>query len=461
MAVTTSPVLAFLQRRGLLLALLLFFGACSLKYADKVLDTSERDNRSAFLRWREQILELHQGVNIWEKYNYPNPPIMVLFLEPLVPLPGYIGSMVLYYVKVAMALATMGMVFWLVQAPGRPYPMWAKVLAVLLSLRPIEGDLSHGNINLFVLLLCVGGLACFRLRRDYAAGTCLGLAIACKVTPALFLPYFLWKRSWKVLAGCGAGLVLFFWVVPGLCYSFESNQAYLTSWFRGMIIPYAVEGSVTTEHQNQSLPGLLHRLLTDSPAFGHYENDRYVPDEYDNLVALDPAVVRLLVKLCMLAFVILAIRVCRTPALDQRNRWQLAAEYSLVLVGMLLFSERTWKHHCVTMLLPFSVLAYYLADQQAPARLRKFVLAALIVVALLMTTTGTGGGHWLVRTGKLAQVYGAYVWANLVLTAALAVVLWGQNRPARQSLPAPDQRGACKVQALPPPDLPAAGQRAA
>ena len=34
-----------------------------------------------------------------------------------------------------------------------------------------------------------------------SAGCVLGLAIACKVTPALFVPYLAWKRSWKALAG--------------------------------------------------------------------------------------------------------------------------------------------------------------------------------------------------------------------------------------------------------------------
>ena len=30
-------------------------------------------------------------------------------------------------------------------------------------------------------------------------------------------------------------------------------------------------------------------------------------------------------------------------------------EFSVVVLGMLLFCERTWKHHCVTLLLPFTV----------------------------------------------------------------------------------------------------------
>ena len=54
---------------------------------------------------------------------------------------------------------------------------------------------------------------------------------------------------------------------------------------------------------------------------------------------------------------------CRTPARTGLG-WRLAAEFSLVVLGMLIFSERTWKHHCVVLILPFSVLSYYLATCQ-------------------------------------------------------------------------------------------------
>ena len=89
--------------------------------------------------------------------------------------------------------------FRLAEEPGRPFPTWAKGLTVVLSLRTILSDLTHGNVNLLILFLVVTGLAAFRRGRDMIAGILLALAIACKVTPALFIPYFLWKRAWRVV----------------------------------------------------------------------------------------------------------------------------------------------------------------------------------------------------------------------------------------------------------------------
>jgi lipopolysaccharide export LptBFGC system permease protein LptF len=103
----------------------------------------------------------------------------------------------------------------------------------------------------------------------------------------------------------------------------------------------------------------------------------------------------------------------------------LAAEFSIVILGMLLFSERTWKHHCVTFLLPFTVLAYCLSAYWP--RNRAVLLGALSAVFLLMLTTSTGLGESQERFGKLAQTYGAYVAAYLVMLATLIMLL--RQRP--------------------------------
>ena len=111
-----------------------------------------------------------------------------------------------------MALSAILMVLSLLDSPEQPFPLWGKVLGVLLCLRPIEGDLVHGNVNLFILFLVVAGLVAFCSKRDWLAGMALGLAIACKITPALFVPYFLWKRAWKALAATILGTVIFTWI---------------------------------------------------------------------------------------------------------------------------------------------------------------------------------------------------------------------------------------------------------
>jgi hypothetical protein len=160
------------------------------------------------------------------------------------------------------------------------------------------------------------------------------------------------------------------------------------------------------------------------------------------LLDLDPAVARAFVKACMALFAVLVVWCCRTPAMP-RAGWRLSAEFSIVLLGMLLFSERTWKHHCVTLVLPFAVLCYYLATCKPSKGLCKYLIGSLTVAMLLIATTSNTTSDAAVQHERLyqlfakqAQVYGAFVLAYVVLLAALVVLL---RRPGKAAVPSAEK----------------------
>ncbi len=426
------PLLALSRQHWFVVALLLLFVGLSVQYSFKAAHPS--GTRSAFLRWREQFQSWDGGEDIFRRY--PNPPVMALILKPIAELPPLPGALTWFYLKVVMALTSLWLVFRMIEARGVAFPPWARAVTVLLSLRPIMGDLSHGNVNLFILFLVVLGLYAFSRAAsaarlgwllDVTAGVLIGLATACKVTPALFLPYFVWKRSWAAVGGFVLGLVLFFLLVPAAFLGWQENWQALQSWTRQMILPFVVQGTVTSEHSNQSLPGVVHRLLTHSPSASVYEHNQYKPLAYHNVLDLSPAAAGWVVKGCLVLFAAAFAWAARTSR--RTGGWRIAAEFSLILLGMLLFSERTWKHHCVTLILPFGVLCYYLAACRPGRWLRGYLIGTLVVVALLMLATGAvqterdGDLNRILDFSELAQVYGAYAWGNLLLAVALIVVL--------------------------------------
>ncbi len=425
-----SRGLTLSRQHWFLAALAAVVAVVSVQYTFKA-----KENRSAIVRWQSAMRQLDAGEDIYQRHIHPNSPMLVMLLKPLTLLPPVVGALLWFYLKVGLVGLAAFWAFRLVEDPARPFPAWAMGLTVLLALRPILGDLTHGNVNLFILFLVVAALHAFTHEQDLLAGVLLGLAIACKVTPALFLPYFAWKRAWTVLAGTLAGLALFLWpgFVPGLFVGSERYAEMLSSWVEAMIKPYVVSGVVFySEHNNQSLPGLLFRLLTESASFSTYINDVYTPLEYHHLARLDPGVVRWTIKGLMGLFALLVIWCCRTPTLP-RGGPSLAAEYGLVLLGMLLFSERTWKHHCVTLLLPFAVLCYRFSDPELPRRAKGWLAAVLAAAALLMLSTASGVTAGMNRFADLAEVYGAYVGAFVVLGGALVGVLRSGSPSAPRS----------------------------
>lgn len=428
-------------RAAFLGALAIVLVVMSLKYAAKVSkpgDTGQQ-SRSAFLRWRTMILDVFDGTNVYTgKNEYPNPPVMAIILWPFAALPPVTGAMTWFYAKVLMAVLAAVWVFRLVgtasrereqpeeppaaHARGSPeVPDPAKAAAILLALPALMGDLSHNNINIFILFLIAACLELYRRGCDSASGLVLGLAIACKVTPLLFLAFFIWKRAWRVVVGCAVGLVLWLAVVPGLAFGWDRNTELITDWYKLMVERPVVKGEITTEHPNQALPGFVYRLFTHSPSFIVYaktpQGDIPTPGEYHNLTDIGRPAAWWVVKGLTAAFALVVVLLCRAPR-PERQGWRFAAECGLIVLGMLLLSERTWKHHTVTLLLPAAALAYSVT-LDLPRRVRGFVVGALILAGVLMAVPGLFGN----RAADLALVYGTHTIALLLLTAGVSLIL--------------------------------------
>jgi len=415
---------------GLLAIVLL---VTSFQYAAKVARPADhgRQTRSAFLRWRAMILDVFVGANPYVGRNeYPNPPVMAIVLRPFAELPPLAGAMTWFLTKVLMAVLAAVWTFRLV-SPDVPLPDGVMAAAIALALPAITGDLSHNNVNIFILFLLALCLELYRRGRDSASGLVLGLAIACKVTPLLFLAYFGWKRAWSAVAACLVGLVLWLAVLPSAVFGWERNAQLLTDWYKLMIERPVLKGEITTEHPNQAIPGVVYRLLTHSPSFISYDvtpaGDIPVPAEYHNLADIGRPAAWMVVKCLTAAFVLAVILLCRAPR-SERQGVRFAAECGLIVLGMLLLSERTWKHHAVTLLLPAAVLAYS-ATLELPARMRRFIVWSLVAAGLLMTLPGLLGS----RGQDLALVFGTHTAAFVLLTVSTCLVLWhGKlSRPAR------------------------------
>src|SRR5262249_33188050 len=127
----------------------------------------------------------------------------------------------------------------------------------------------------------------------------------------------------------------------------------------------------------------------------------YVPLSYHNFASLSMESAKLIVKGAIVAFVLLVVFTCWTPT-TQRQGWRLAAEFGIVTLGMLLFSERTWKHHAVTLLLPFAVLAYCVVEG-LPARAQRWLVGATLVACLVLIGL-TSNGLVNRSLAKLSQV---------------------------------------------------------
>ena len=384
------------------------------------------DGQSAFIRWRPQVLQLISGVNIYDTKMFPNPPIMPLTLYPLMSLPPVAGALCWFVVKAALTGISVWLCFEIIRPPACPLASWIQVAIIICSLRPILSDLHHGNNNLVILFLIVATLQAWRKGYDVLAGLILALAICYKVTPLLFVPYLAYKRSWRAVGATVLGMGVFLLIVPSLVLGPQFNGECLGMWWHRMLSPYLTKGLVGDQEMNQSMVGVLTRLSTTPRGMeGPYARKLMGL----NLVDWSPQVVSGLVKTLSLVLVGLLAVFSRTKT-DRRTDPRLLGEFSLVVLTMLFVSERSWKHHYVTLLLPYTYLMYEFGiAREVTRRARLAILVAISTSVLLMATTSNVLGNLFVQHEghKVAQGYGMFLWAGVVLYLATAWRVWRES----------------------------------
>lgn len=335
------------------------------------------------------------------------PPISAVLFAPLAAVPFPVAAVLL----AAASLACLVLVGWLT-ARRLELDRWrgtqlASAAVVLVTVtEPVRETLTFGQVNLLLMGLVVAD--CLLPRTPWPRGTLIGLAAAIKLTPAIFVVFFLAHRQWRPVLVAGAAFV-----VATAAGFLAASGASFTYWFGGVLTDPARIGSPAFP-SNQSLAGLLHRAAPSLPA------------------PWQTAIWLLAALAALVAGWVAARRL--------RGRGHDVAALLAVAAAGLLASPVSWSHHYVWVV-PALVWFAYQARRSPRWWPALVVLAGVFIV----------GPHWLVATREdhlpdwgLGEhlVGNTYVWAALL---ALLVAVLGRlaphstgpdqarDRPTRQS----------------------------
>ncbi len=283
-------------------------------------------------------------------------------------------------------------------------PAWARrcwlaagIAAVsVTTLEPIRANFSFGQINVVLMTLVIAD--CVPRRTPWPRGTLLGLAIALKLTPAVFLLYFLLRRD--VRSALWAGASFLGATALGAVLAWRDSVEYWTTTVR-----HTDRIGTATLNTNQNAAGALARL-------GLGENARFV------LWAL--------ACLAVLALTVWAVRRV------------VPAEPVLALVCVALFglvvSPVSWSHHWVWAL-PTLTATAVLAYRRRNAALA--VLAAGGIALMVWSPITLLPEHQEAAASWWRQLLGmSYVWWALALIAAAGLTVTATSRPrSRETAP--------------------------
>lgn len=303
---------------------------------------AHRTDFTVYLAGAEQVRsggDIYAAVNPrgWP-YNYP--PFLAVVSVPLLFLPLAVASGVWYAVTLAAFLG--GAAVWLAQfrrdeGSGPAPTLEMGLVAVLISV-PLFSGLLRGQVTPLAVGAALAAVAWFRAGRVWPAGPSLGLAIATKVTPALFVLYLAYQRRWRALLASCVGAAFLLLVVPAVLVGPVWSVTNSWRWVAGVAFRFypgpAAKLSVQWSQydpcvpNNQSIYCQLRPLEQALPA----------------AAPGDSRIVFLLATLIILALLAWVVRGREAREADRRSYW---LETGLVLGATLLLSPISWHHHYV------------------------------------------------------------------------------------------------------------------
>jgi alpha-1,2-mannosyltransferase len=290
----------------------------------------------------------------------------------------------------------------------------AIVAPAVIYLEPVRSNFDFGQINVVLMTLVIAD--CVPRRTPWPRGLLLGLAIALKLTPAVFLLYFLLRRDTRALLVAAASVVAA--TLVGFLLAWQDSFQYWTA-----TVHDTDRIGTATLNTNQNIAGTLARLgLGETPRF----------------------VVWVLACFAVLALVVWAAhRVLRAAGPDGSDApGGEAAVLALVCVAMfgLIVSPVSWSHHWVWALptLVVTTMVAYRHHNVALAAVTAAGLALLVwtPITLMPEHHETSASLWRQLAGD------SYLWwalAVIVVTGSVACAITGRpnqaSRPARDAAP--------------------------
>ena len=316
------------------------------------------------------------------------PPIAAAVFSPLSSISLYTASIAVTALSMVLLLVTL--VTTLVSLGVRPASMvlWSAgaVFAVsVLILEPVTSTLNYGQIN--IVLMAFVALDCLPKKTPWPRGLLIGLVAAVKLTPAVFVLFFLLRRDFRAAVMSVLGFAVF--TAIGFALTWSDSVKY---WTETIVDSDRIGGPAYPP--NQSITGVLARLgLDDLP--------------------------RSILWLALSAVVLIIAAVAMRKAFA-------AGEIALALTVNallgLLVSPVSWSHHWVWAV-PFVVVLAVLGYRRRSALL--FTLVGIGLALMIYPP------HWKLGEGRWSGLgwplidqieASAYVWWALASIIAVASI---------------------------------------
>lgn len=258
-----------------------------------------------------------------------------------------------------------------------------RLIPLLLCAPPLFTVFSRGQVEVLMLAALSFGIYLFSRQRQIAAGLFLIMPVCIKLLP-VFLLWPLWWRSWRLLLGMLAGILIGFVVIPVITLGPERTTTVYEQWTEQFLLPSL--GAKVDPGRNQEL---LHMNATDNQSvltFIHNWTYRHLTIEERPKVPFDGAKTLALSMAVVLAGVLLFFG----RDLSQNSSRDVVLGGGLLACLALLFNPVIHSYSFVLVLPLLTALVDVSMDSAFSQSYRRtiiWVLSAFILTAILSTFT--------------------------------------------------------------------------
>jgi hypothetical protein len=328
------------------------------------------------------------GQNLYDRaVSYPYMPTAAMYFSVLALVDQKTGLALRYTTAVACLWLTCVLLHRMARARFGELPLTnltLSVVVIVLAGQFILYDLDDGGPHTILLGILVGAVYLAWTGREKLAALWFGLAIALKVTPALLLPFFLWKRQWRLALATAVATTCWImlpivWMGPANWWSHQRTWIVIAA---GSAVGYKTSFVHANEDnvRNSGIQAALMRyLITLPPDHPLRQND----PGYLAVLDLPPTLARMLVIAAILALLVTFCRHTRRPYSGPGDPdWP--RECSGLLILMLFLSPLTWIQHLPWLVPTLYWIAAQACSRDGLSRLSKVAMGLYVLIAVVL-----------------------------------------------------------------------------
>lgn len=329
-------------------------------------------------------------------YCYMYLPTTGIYFAPLLALERNASLALRYAIAVGCLVITIMLFHRMLCSASDPRSrLLVGVGAGALTLQFILNDLDDGGPHLILLGILTCAIYAIWSGRERLGAIILGFGITLKITPALFVLLFLWKRQWRLASYTVLATV--FWIVLPILYMGPTSWwDHHQEWTRNAVLSVfdrQREGRQENELQKANL-SLRHTMLRYLVTYPPDHRLRRVDPGYRPLLDLPAPAANAIVGATGLTLLGLFAWFSRRPYQGSADpTW--ARDCAGTLILALLFSPITWDQHLVWMV-P-AALVVVAAAARVSGRLSSAgyaMLGVYIVLTMVLNYEVVGSAGW-------------------------------------------------------------------